>query len=52
MVLVTDDGHKIWVVVNPEALKGLEGKHVRITGHLNSATKKIRVATASEIKNA
>lgn len=52
MVFVTDAGHKIWVVVNPEALKGLEGKHVKITGQLNSATKKVRVTTASEVKTA
>lgn len=52
MVLVTDEGHRIWVVLNPEALKGLEGKHVSITGQLNSATKKVRVTTASEVKTA
>jgi len=52
MVLVTDEGQKIWVVLNPEALKGLEGKHVTVTGQLNSATKKFRVSTASEIKTA
>ena len=50
MVFVTDAGQKIWVVINPEALKGLEGKHVKITGRLNSATKKVRVTTASEVK--
>ncbi len=50
MVFVTDEGQKIWVVVNPKALKGLEGKHVTITGQLNAASKKIRVTTASEVK--
>jgi hypothetical protein len=50
MVFVTDEGQKIWVVVNPKALKGFEGKHVTITGHLNAASKKIRVTTASEVK--
>jgi hypothetical protein len=50
MVFVTDQGHKIWVIANPTALKGLEGKHVRIAGRLNAATKTIRVTTASEIK--
>ena len=52
MVLVTDEGQKIWVVLNPEALKGLEGKHVTVTGQLNSAAKRFRVSTASEIKTA
>lgn len=50
MVFVTDEGQKIWVVVNPKALKGFEGKHVTITGHLNAASKRIRVMTASEVK--
>ncbi len=50
MVFVADDGQKFWVIVNPKALKGLEGKHVTITGQLNSATKKLRVTTASELK--
>jgi hypothetical protein len=50
MVFVTDEGQKIWVVVNPKALKGFEGKHVTITGYLHAASKKIRVTTASEVK--
>jgi len=50
MVFVTDSGHKIWVVVNPEALEGLEGKHIHLTGHLNTTKKTVRVTTASEIK--
>lgn len=50
MVFVTDEGQKIWVVVNPKALKGFEGKHVTITGDLNAALKRIRVITATEVK--
>jgi hypothetical protein len=50
MVLVTDEGQKIWVVVNPKALKGFEGKHVSVTGYLHAASKKIRVTTAHEVK--
>ncbi|MGH9967397.1 MAG: hypothetical protein ACREBG_06135 [Pyrinomonadaceae bacterium] len=49
MVFVTDESHKIWVVVNPVALKGFEGKHVTITGQLNAATKKIRITSAKEV---
>ena len=52
MVIVTDDGQKIWVIQNPDALKGLEGKHVTVTGELNSAKKQFRVSSASEIKPA
>ena len=50
MVFVTDEGHKIWVVVNPKALKGFEGKHVTITGQLNATTKKVRVTSAKEVE--
>ena len=50
MVFVTDDGQQIWVVVNPKALKGFEGKHVTITGSLQVDSKKIRVRTANEVK--
>jgi hypothetical protein len=50
MVFVTDEGQQIWVVSNPKALKGLEGKHVTIKGQLNEASKKIRVTTATEVK--
>ncbi len=50
MVFVTDEGQKIWVVVNPKTLKGLEGKHVTIIGQLNAASKKIRVISAKEVK--
>lgn len=50
MVLVTDKGHKTWVVENPEALKGLEGKHVTIAGQLDQTRKTVRVTSASEIK--
>ena len=50
MVFVTDEGQKIWVVANPKVLKGLEGKHVTITGRLNATAKTIRIATAAEVK--
>jgi len=29
MVFVTDGEHEIWIVENPEALRGEEGKHLR-----------------------
>ena len=49
MVLVTDEGQKIWVVENPDALKGYEGRHVNITGRLNAAKKTVRVAKATAV---
>lgn len=45
MVFVTDAGKKIWIVTNPAALKGFEGKHVKIKGQLNAARKTVRVTT-------
>ena len=51
MVLVTDKGQKIWVVENPEALKGYEGRHVNITGQLNAARKMLRITSANEVRS-
>ena len=35
MVVVTDGDQKILVVDNPDALKGHEGHHVAVTGHVD-----------------
>ncbi len=35
MVVVTDADKKILTVENPDALKGHEGHHVAVTGHVN-----------------
>jgi hypothetical protein len=34
MVVVTDDEQKVLTVSNPDALKGHEGHHVAVTGHV------------------
>jgi hypothetical protein len=34
MVVVTDTDQKVLTVKNPEALKGHEGHHVAVTGHV------------------
>jgi hypothetical protein len=34
MVVVTDGDQKVLTVENPEALKGHEGHHVAVTGHI------------------
>ena len=34
MVVVTDGDQKILTVANPDALKGHEGHHVAVTGHV------------------
>jgi hypothetical protein len=49
MVFVTDAGKKIWIVTNPESLKGFEGKHVQIKGQLNATKKIVRVTTVEGI---
>jgi expansin (peptidoglycan-binding protein) len=38
MVVVTDKDQKILTVKNPEALKGHEGHHVAVTGHVEGET--------------
>jgi hypothetical protein len=38
MVVVTDEGQKVLTVKNPEALKGHEGHHMAITGHVDGDT--------------
>jgi len=43
MVFVTDTGQKIWVVENPEALKGHEGHHLKITGQVDTSKKTVHV---------
>jgi len=38
MVVVTDGDQKVLTVKNPEALKGHEGHHVAVTGHVEGDT--------------
>jgi hypothetical protein len=35
MVIVTDKDQKVLMVDNPEALKGHEGHHIAVTGHMS-----------------
>ncbi len=35
LVVVTDDDKKVLTVENPDALKGHEGHHVAVTGHVS-----------------
>lgn len=35
MVVVTDKDQKVLTVENPDALKGHEGHHIAVTGHVN-----------------
>ena len=49
MVFVADDGARIWVVENPDALKGHEGDHVRISGAFDEPGKAVRVRDISAV---
>ena len=36
MVFVTDEGQKVLTVDNPDSLKGHEGHHIAVTGHVTA----------------
>ncbi|MFN7948717.1 MAG: hypothetical protein U0Z53_25405 [Blastocatellia bacterium] len=50
MVLVTDKDKEVWVVENPEALKGYEGRHVKIKGQINRSKKIVEIKEASIVQ--
>ena len=43
MVLVSDDGKTIWMVENPDALKGHPGEHVIVNAKVNQKLKSIQI---------
>ena len=40
---VADDNHAIWIVENPEAVRGFPAAHVLLAGHFDSAKKTVHV---------
>lgn len=50
MVFVTDEEHEIWIVGNPKALTGDEGKHMRITGELDIERNTVHVRDKSTVE--
>ena len=50
MVFVADADGQIWVVDNPDALKGHEGEHVIVTGRMDSKAKTLRVEEAKAVQ--
>ena len=50
MVFVADPDGQLWIVENPEALKGYEGGHVQISGWIDRKAKTVRVAEARAMK--
>ena len=49
MVFVTDGDQRTWIVENPEALQGHEGRHVEITGRVDAAKNSVRVTRAARL---
>jgi len=47
MVFVADEGHQIWIVENPETLKGHEGDRLRVSGMFDQKGKVVRVREAA-----
>lgn len=51
-VLVTDSDHKVLAIENQDAIKGHEGHHVTITGHVNGDSIHVeKVAMSKEPKS-
>ena len=50
MVFVVDDDHAIWFVENPDALKGYEGKHLTVSGTLDSEKKSVYVTDKERVR--
>jgi hypothetical protein len=49
MVLVDDANKYIWIVQNPDALEGYEGRRVRLSGFLNPKKRKLKVVTVESV---
>ncbi len=48
--LTADKDSKIWMVSNPEALAGIDGRHVKVRAHLDAAQSQIRIVSVSAIE--
>ena len=48
--LTADKDSKIWMVSNPEALTGIDGRHVKVRAHLDAAQSQIRIVSVSAIE--
>lgn len=44
-VLVNDADGKVWAIDNADAIKGHEGHHVTVTGHLDTTKNSIHIAS-------
>ncbi len=50
-VFVADRDAKVWIVENPETIKGQEGRHVTITARLDATKNTVRVKQVSVLGN-
>lgn len=50
-MLTSDKDNKMWTVTNPEALKGHEGHHVTVKGHVDAAKNEIHVTSVKMAKD-
>jgi hypothetical protein len=44
-----DKDSKIWKVSNPEALSGIEGRHVKVKAHVDAAQSQIQIVSVQAI---
>jgi hypothetical protein len=44
-----DKDSRIWMVGNPEALSGIDGHHVKVKAHVDTARNQIRIVSVSAI---
>ncbi|HYM00916.1 MAG TPA: hypothetical protein VEZ90_18305 [Blastocatellia bacterium] len=51
MVLVDDSKGDIWTVENPDALKGDEGLHVKVTGILRAKARTVRIRKVRRLES-
>ncbi|MGB9465652.1 MAG: hypothetical protein WBR10_11110 [Candidatus Acidiferrum sp.] len=47
--LTADKDNKIWMVSNPEALKGIDARHVKVRARVDTAQRQIRIVSVSAI---
>jgi hypothetical protein len=47
--LTADKDSRIWTVSNPEALSGIDGRHVKVRAQLDAALSQIRIVSVSAI---
>lgn len=51
-VFVNDADGKVWMISNPNAIRGHEGHHVRITGPMDAANKTVHVESLRMVGSA